>query len=417
MYQRFPDLIRPFLYLLVGKPLIKVTGTNGKGSLCAMIEACLASDGTRTGLFTSPHLSRVAERFRVAGTEVSVDTIDRHAEEVLRIAREEVDARGESYRPSFFECLILIAMHIFHEQQVDVAVFEAGVGGYNDATSFLPGQLSVITSVGMDHKAQLGDSLEAIAADKAGIASPGGHLVIGPEVAPPLRTIIEEDARLRRVEVSQATLDGLSPSWLGLHHPTVITMSMNDQPTVYNLPLLGRHQVSNFATLVTVMQALERQGIIRNLESLKGVENTRWSGRLEVRNGNPCYVIDAAHNEHGVLALINSLTDLVPYAERVLLYGTSAEKDYRAYLGRLSQLAPQVFLVDGFHRAEQTSVVAEALSSDFQCSGTFSTPRQAVEFFSTEPAYHDRVIVAMGSIFMIGELIDCLDSLGLQKTR
>lgn len=411
MYKRFPVLINPYLNLLAEQRIIKVTGTNGKGSLCAMLEACLGYEGLRVGLFTSPHLTRVTERFRVAGVEVSPDMLDRHAEKVLRIVHQIDDKYGDPYIPSFFECLILIAIQLFHEQQVNVAIFEAGVGGYNDATSLLSGEFSVITNIGMDHKEQLGNSLEAIAADKAGIASPKTHLVLGPDISPSLRSVIEEDARARGVAVCQASLEGLQATWMGLHHPTLIDMSINGQIIHYDLPLLGRYQVGNFATLVALIGILAQQGVVHNLCCLKGVEQTRWAGRLDVRNGSPCYIIDAAHNEHGILALINSLADLVPYSERILLYGASAEKDYRAYLSHLSQLAPQAYLVEGFYRAEKASVIADMLPDDCNWLQIFPSPKHAIEFFAKSPLHKHKFIVATGSIFMIGEIMNCLDSM------
>jgi dihydrofolate synthase/folylpolyglutamate synthase len=411
MDRRFPQLIKDHVELLAGRRIVKVTGTNGKGSVCAMLEACLRYEGLRVGLFTSPHLSRVTERFRVAGVEASSEMLERHAEEVLRIVRQVVDEYGDLYTPSFFECLVLIAIRLFSAQQVDVAIFEAGVGGYNDATSLLPGEFSVINNIGLDHREQLGDSLEAIAADKAGIASPDAHLVLGADISPTLRRVIEEDVHSRGVAVWQASLEGLRANWSGLHHPTLIDLSIRGQTVGYELPLLGRHQVVNFATVVAVVGMLARRGVVRDFGCLKGVEQTRWAGRLDVRDGSPCYIIDAAHNEHGMLALINSLDDLVPYTERVLLYGASAEKDYRAYLPHLSQLAPEAYLVEGFYRAEKASVIADLLPDDYQRLRIFPSPKDAVEFFAKSHVHRHKSIVATGSIFMIGEIMSCLDSL------
>ena len=411
MYKRFPVFIEPYLSLLAKPRIVKVTGTNGKGSLCAMLEACLEYEGLRVGLFTSPHLSRVAERFRIAGLEVSDKVLDRHAEEVLRIVTRLVDKYGESYTPSFFECLVLIAIHLFSEKQVDVAIFEAGVGGYNDAIGLLPGEFSAITSVGMDHKEQLGDSLEAIAADKAGIASRNSCLVIGSNISSSLRKIIEADVNARGVEIYPASLEGLQATWLGLHHPTRIDMSINGETVRYDLPLLGRYQLENFATLVALIGILAQRGVIRDLSCLKGVEQTRWAGRLEIRDGSPCYIIDAAHNEHAILALINSLDDLVPYSERVLLYGASGEKDYKAYLPHLSLIAPEIYLVEGFYRAEKAKVIEEMLVEDFKSLQIFPSARDAIRFFSDSPLHGSKFIIATGSIYMIGELMNCLDSM------
>jgi dihydrofolate synthase/folylpolyglutamate synthase len=165
---------------------------------------------------------------------------------------------------------------------------------------------------------------------------------------------------------------------------------------------------------VALIRILARQGVVQGSHCLKGVEQTRWAGRLDVRDGSPCYIIDAAHNEHGILALIDSLADLVPYSERILLYGASAEKDYRAYLPHLSKLAPQVYLVDGFYRAEEASTIAGMLPGDCNWLQIFSSPGDAVEFFAKSPIHKDKFIIAAGSIFMIGEIMNCLDSMKSQ---
>lgn len=410
MSERFFVLVKPYLNLLKGRRVVKVAGTNGKGSLCAMLEACVEFEGLRAGLFTSPHLSRVTERFRVGGVEVSPEVLERHAEEVLRDVRRAVESRGEASTPSFFECLILIALRLFREERVDVAIFEAGVGGYNDAVSLLPGEFSAITSIGMDHRERLGDSLEAIAADKAGIASPDSYLIPGPDIPPTLRRIIEADACARGITVCRASLDCVRVIESGLRRPTLVEVSDGGEVVRCELPLLGRHQVGNFATLVALVRVLARRGVVGGLRCLKGVGGTRWAGRLEVRDGQPSYVIDAAHNEQGVAALVASLSDLVPYSERVLLYGASAEKDYRAYLPRLPQLAPEVYLVEGFHRAERTSVIKPLLPGGCRVMRAFGSPEEAVKYFAASPSHRRKFIVAAGSIFMIGELMSRLDS-------
>ncbi len=409
MHARFSILTKAHQDFPVWQRVVKVTGTNGKGSVCAMLEACLGSAGQKVGLFTSPHLFRVTERFRVAGVDVSSDTLDRYAEGVLSTVHDVISEHGETHTPSFFECLLLIALQLFHDENVDVAIFEAGVGGYNDAVSLLAGEFSVITNIGMDHKKQLGDSLEAIAADKAGIASKDAQLILGPDISESLRRIIEERLQGQSVSISQASLDELRPTCSGLDQPTLIDMLVDGRMERYELPLLGRHQVGNFATVVAVLRAMAEHGVVHDLDCLKGVARTRWPGRMEVRSGSPRYVIDAAHNENGIRALTDALADLVPYSERVLLFGTSIDKDYAAYVQDLSRLAPEAFVVEGFHHAQRASVIADLMPGSFNRLQVFQSPRDAVEFFRKSPLYKDRTIVATGSIFLIGELMNLLD--------
>ena len=310
----------------------------------------------------------------------------------------------------------LIALHLFHDQNVDVAIFEAGVGGHNDATSLLNGEFSVITNIGLDHKKQLGDSLAAIAADKAGIASQNAHLILGPDISQSLRGVIEADVRNRDVVIDQASYQGLSASWSGLDHPTRIEMLADDGQTLeYELPLLGRYQVGNFATVVALIRVLAEKGVVSDLECLKGIAKTRWHGRLEVRNGSPRYLIDAAHNKHGMLALRDSLADLVPYTKRLLVFGASSEKDYKAYLPHLCEIAPEIYLVEGFYRAEPARILAEAMPENCNWLRIFPSPGAVAEFLETSPLHKDKVVVAAGSIFMIGELMNSLDARDLQE--
>ena len=376
---RFRAFIEPLQPLLSDMRIIKVAGTNGKGSVCAMLEACLGRAGHRTGMFTSPHLSRITERFRIGGNEVALDELGRAAQEVLRAARRLVAKEGEAYLPSFFEALIVIALLLFREQQVTVAIIEAGVGGYSDATSLLPAEVAIITSIGLDHQKELGDSLAAIAADKAGVATAAKCLIVGPDIPHDLRAVIADDARVREVGMRQATTDGARARLGDLRQPTRVEMSAGGKTLSVTVPLLGRHQVSNFATVAATVEALTEMNIVGGVECLAGVEQTSWPGRLEVCDTAPRLILDAAHNEHGLRALIESLDGLLPYDERVLLYGASLGKDVEACLPQLAHIAPEVYLVEGFYRARPASSIAEKLPAECGYARSFTSPRQAME--------------------------------------
>jgi dihydrofolate synthase / folylpolyglutamate synthase len=384
--------------------IIKVAGTNGKGSVCAMLEACLGCAGQRVGMFTSPHLSRITERFRIAGAEVALDELDAIAQEVLRVARRLAAKEGEVYVPSFFEALIVMAILLFHEHKVNTAIIEAGVGGYTDATSLLPAEIAVITSIGLDHQKELGGTLAAIAADKAGIATAADCLILGPDIPPDLRAIIANDTRVREIAVRQAQADSGRVRLGDLRHPTRIEVNADGETLLITLPLLGRHQVSNFATVTATVQALAQMAIIGGIECLAGVELTTWAGRLEVCDTAPRIILDAAHNEHGLRALAESLDDLLPYGERVLLYGASLGKDYESCLPLLPRLAPETYLVEGFYRARSASSIAARLPAECGYAQSFPSPRQAVEYFNHYSGFGGRTLIAAGSIFMIGEL-------------
>lgn len=408
---RFPLFLEQFDDYLKDLRIIKVGGTNGKGSVCALLEGCFRREGFEVGMFTSPHLLRIAERFRINGEEISDGELGVFSGEVLRTVRKTVHLHGESCVPSFFESLIAIALLFFRHHKVNIAIFEAGVGGYNDATSMLPADVSVITSIGMDHQDRLGASLDAIAADKVGIASAGGYLVVGPDIDPPLLQIIKKDADSRNIRMSQASLVGLRVRIGDLQHFTRIDLTIEGQDVTCSLPVLGRHQVKNFATVAEILRILSRLGIVSGPQCLAGVQQTRWRGRLECFGERPGFILDAAHNEQGIEALIDSLADLIPYSERVLVYGASVGKDYSSSLPRLMDIAPEVYLIDGFYRAERTEIIAGKLSEDCNHPGDFASSEHAVRFFTEKQSYADKSVIATGSIFMIGDLMKYLDSL------
>lgn len=406
--------------------VVKVAGTNGKGSVCAMLEAALLRDGRRVGLFTSPHLVSPAERFRVGGRDVADGLLDRRAAAIGREVAAIVEARGEAWRPSFFELLVLVAVRLFREAEVDVAIFEAGVGGYNDATRFLREDLAVITSVALDHRDRLGDTVEEIAADKAGIASDGAVLVLGPGVGESARAVIERDAAGRGVHIVEAPglpdavvsgdeeeeeegEEGEEGGRHGLVGLTPVRVSVPGERGAISvtLPLLGPHQVENLAVVVTALECLRNKGILRTRDSVLGVSGARWAGRMEVvaLPGGVTVILDVAHNEHGMAALARALWG-VPRSRRVVVYGASADKDFGACLRHLWRMGSEIHVVSGFHRAAGAGVIGEALRVDAR--GIQEGGAEIVEHAELEGALdavkgmRGKVVVITGSVFLVG---------------
>ncbi len=402
---RVPLLLSPWLPWLDCLPVIKVAGTNGKGSVSAMLSAVLRRAGHRPGLFTSPHLARVHERFRVDEREPDSETLERHAARVLHHARALVARHGEALRPSFFEALLALALDLFREAGADALVIEAGVGGAHDATSLLPGTLGAITSIGLDHQDVLGAGLEAIAADKAGIVGPGAHLVLGPRIPPALRAHIA--AHAPGVTLSTARADELRASFRGAR-PTRVELDRDDGPLALDLPLLGAHQIDNLATVVALARQLVARGVLSDLRALAGVAEARWPGRLEVRPGTPRVVLDAAHNPEGLAALADALDDLAPRAERLLAFGLASGKDTAACLAFVPRLAPAVLLVDGFYRARAAVELRAALPAQVACLG-FATPAELARRLDRGEITPTTTVVVAGSIFLIGALRAALD--------
>jgi dihydrofolate synthase/folylpolyglutamate synthase len=280
---------------------VHVAGTNGKGSVCAMVESIARAHGLRTGLYTSPHLCRFAERIRIGGEPID----DRELADLLRHA---LDAGPDL---SFFETATLAAFLAFRVARVDIAVVEVGIGGRLDATNLIPTpRAAAITRIALDHTDRLGTTLVDIAREKAGIAKPGLDIVLGP-TAPEVRAAIDDVAR-----ANGAT-----------------TSDVRDVPVPTRIGLEGDHQKD---TARIAARLGERIGATATAID-EGIARVRWPGRLERIDG---WLLDAAHNPDGAEALARYLTSAVVTAGTlVLVFGALGDKDWRAMLAILAPLA------------------------------------------------------------------------------
>jgi dihydrofolate synthase/folylpolyglutamate synthase len=393
------------------RTIVKITGTNGKGSVCAMLAASLQADGKSVGLFTSPHLTRVNERIRINSIEISNLEMEEYAVGLRCILEKWIERMGLEYLPSFFEILILIALRAFNRAAVDVAIFEAGIGGTNDAVSLLPGQLAAITSVGMDHCEILGDSLCAIAIDKAGIASPNTPLVLGPNFSPDVIEAVMQQCRRTDVPLvicDSNEVDIQSHSLEGIHF--ICSDSLGE--TVGFLNLAGLHQVNNLVVVLKLLSILHEKGIVTDFAvACSGLSAVDWPCRLTLIEQDPRWLLDVAHNAHAIEALTQSLNLLLPFSERVLLFGAAQNKDYLAYLDKLSELAPVIYLVDGFHRATSVNHLAKLLNNETNISiqDKFTSIESAVEALNVVLSTQGKTIVVAGSVFLAGAVLNALN--------
>jgi dihydrofolate synthase/folylpolyglutamate synthase len=335
-----------------------VAGTNGKGSVCAMVESIARADGRRTGLYTSPHLCRFAERIRIDGEPIEDDRLAALLERALE----------PSLDLSFFEAATLAAFLAFQEAKVDVAVVEVGLGGRLDATNVLPRpRAAAITRIAFDHTDRLGPTLADIAREKAGIAKPGLDLVLGP-MAPDVRAAIDEVARARGATTSDAS---------AVEPPAVVGLA-------------GAHQRDN-ARIAAVLGA--RIGATpRAVE--EGIGRVRWPGRLE-RIGD--FLLDAAHNPDGASALAAHLVSLgVPASEVTLVFGTLADKDWRTMLDMLAPHAARRIYVPP-QGAARTAVDPEAMAAVHRGLAA-SSMAEALAL-----ARSSSLVVVAGSLVLVGD--------------
>lgn len=386
---------------------IWVVGTNGKGSVSAMLASMLRSAGLRVGLYTSPHLVSVTERIQVDGRPIGEDAFAAGIAR-LREALGPIPEEGTGYRTTF-ELLTALAMLSFREARVDVAVVEAGLGARLDATSVIDPILSVITPVHLDHTATLGRTLAEIARDKAGAVRAGAALVTAPQTAA-VRAVLRHE--VSSVGPTTWTRVGIDIRYRGLpvgdgFYGAVISAG-NWRVNLDALPLRGEHQVPNAATAVGAIR-----GIMPDVSPetvVRGLAAARWPGRLEVVSGEPIILLDGAHNPHGVRALARFLGrwDRARGRDLVALVAISTGKDVRCILHVLGQhVKAMVACTAVAGRGVPAEEVAKAASDLGYPAVAIADPKTALAH-ARHAAGPDGVVVVCGSLYVVGAVASML---------
>jgi dihydrofolate synthase / folylpolyglutamate synthase len=371
-------------------PAIVVGGTNGKGSVATMLATVLGSAGYKVGLFTSPHLHRLVERFRVGGKSVSQAELARR----ITAFRPYLEA-NETPALTFFEVATLIALELFRDARCDVSVLEVGLGGRLDATNAVRPLVSVITSVALDHTDRLGTTLPAIAREKAGILKQGVPAVSGVR-AREARSVIA--ARARRVGAALAVIDrdfgaiqrgSRFEVWTATRRASDLAM-----------PLGGGYQADNLACAVAALDAVATRFPVDERSLRRGLARVRWPGRLELLPGAPAVLCDAAHNPHACAALARHLREACGhYRRKVLLFGVMRDKDHGAMLALLApELDAMVFTSVDTGRA----VPAEELATEYGGEAR-EWPVDALAL-ARKRAGKRGLVVACGSIYVMSQV-------------
>lgn len=310
-----------------GLKFLHVAGTNGKGSVCTYLDTILRRAGYQTGLYTSPYLERFPERIRVNGIEASEEAIADAATRVREAA--EAMCRDALDHPTFFELVTATAMLIYAQAQVDIVVLETGLGGRLDATNVVIPEVSVITAIGLDHTSVLGDTIEAIAGEKAGIMKEDVPVVVYPQPFAAASATLMHHAREKNcpyydvgqahIRLKQFSLDGqtFTLSYQG--------MDLGE----FSCALLGSFQMLNASTAILAAMVLGQKGDFKiPMEAIRqGIADARWAGRLEVVSREPFVLIDGAHNPQGAEELTRCLRNFFPAGDCVLVTGVMHTKD------------------------------------------------------------------------------------------
>ena len=319
-------------------PIIHVTGTNGKGSTIAFMRELFAAHGKKVGTFTSPHIISINDRICINGQPIADEDFIRTANQVKEMEKTLLETHDQL---SFFELLTLIALLYFKEQDVDLVLLEVGIGGLLDTTNVVTGEIAVITSIGLDHQETLGDSLEEIAGQKAGIFKAGKKAVIA-KLAPEAELVCQSKARELDVGFYQAGQDFTLKA--GNFSSSLASFSRLE------IGLEGTYQQENAALALQtflLFMASREEGVEEELVR-QALQETHWAGRLE-RIRSQIY-IDGAHNLPALTRLVEFIQEKIQQGHQVrVLFGALKRKDYQGMLGYLSEQLPQVELkVTGF---------------------------------------------------------------------
>lgn len=324
---------------------VHVAGTKGKGSTSAMIASILRQEGYRTGLYTSPHLHTFRERIQLDGELIP-------ERDVTDGVRRLLDAASQTPGITTFELITALAFDYFARQGTEWAVLEVGMGGRLDATNVVRPQVSVITSISYDHMTYLGDTLPAIAAEKAGIIKAGVPVVSAPQPAE-VAAVISSVARDNGVLLGVVGRDWLWESTRVSSESQQFTVWRSEASHIrasYVLPLLGSHQLANAVTAIAAVEVLRTQSTAVRESSLSaGLANVRWPGRLEVLSRSPWVIVDGAHNGDSMKKLVATLADLFRYDRLVTILGVSADKDIDRVLDAVLPAADHILVTKANH--------------------------------------------------------------------
>ena len=379
---------------------VHIAGTNGKGSVSHMLAAIFQTAGYKTGLYTSPHLKDFRERIKVNGEMISKKFIIDFTEKIRPLIAET--------EPSFFEITVAMAFDYFKEQKADIAIIETGLGGRLDSTNIIVPELSVITNIGMDHMNILGDSLEKIAGEKAGIIKDEVPVVVG-EVLPETQPVFETTAKEKNAALFIASQKRQAVDWKWKNHELIVEVAEEHATDhkIYHLDLPGIYQRKNLLTVLEACYQLKRKGwksddeiihkALKNVKKLTGLH-----GRWDIINQHPTIVLDVAHNEDGMKQLVEQ-AEVTDHHELHIILGIVKDKEVDGVLALLPKTAQYYFTQAHIPRAlDSESLLRKAESYGLKGKkyDDVNTALKEVKGMADK----DDLIIVCGSIFLVGEV-------------
>ncbi len=377
---------------------VHVAGTNGKGSFCSMLSKILEKQGLRVGLFTSPYIRFFNERMQVNSQPISNEALA----EITTLVRPYAEAMSD--KPTEFELISAIAFEYFRRKKCDIVVLEAGMGGRLDSTNIIDSPvLSVITGIALDHTAFLGDTVEKIAAEKAGIIKKGCPVLFG-GAHTGAREVIEAAAREKgseffvtdysRLDVKGATLDGTCFNF-GLWRDM-------------NIKLLGLYQPKNAASVLTAVEILGKYGVkISDSAVREGLSAARWQARFEIISREPLTLFDGAHNPEGIDSAVESIKHYFGKERVYVLSGVLGDKDYGHIAGKICEVAQKVFTMTPDNpRALSAESYAEEFTERGVAAFAFPSLSEAYAEAKKKARADGRALVVLGSLYTYAQIIE-----------
>lgn len=379
---------------------VHITGTNGKGSTCAMLASVLRSAGYKTGLYTSPYIFRFNERMQIDGAPISDGALCALVEELQPLADSMEDV------PTEFELVTAIGLTWFSREKCDIVVCEVGMGGEFDATNVIPPpEVAVFTNIGLDHTAVLGSTVEKIAATKAGIIKPGCSAVLYPST-PSVQAVIEGRCREQHVPLEAVRFSGMRCVSDDLDGQVF------DLPprTGLRLPLLGGHQLRNAATALTAADVLRQRGWHIPEDAVRqGLAAVTWPGRFQVVRRHPTVILDGGHNPQCMEALAGAIREYLPGQSVTVLTGVLGDKDFAQMYDHIAPLAARFIAITPDNpRALPAPQLAAYLNRYGKPVTVCRTiPDGVAQLLAQTPT--DGAAVCCGSLYLLGDVAQALE--------
>ena len=385
--------------------VIHVAGTNGKGSVCRFMSSILRCEGYKTGLYLSPHLIDFRERFQLNDTFISKDGLVEIVKQLKPVVNEFISKGGQL---TYFELCTIIAFVFFSNEKVDYAVIEVGLGGRYDATNVVEPLVSVITNVSLDHQKHLGDSIQDIAHEKAGIIKSEVPVVTGAEGL--ALSVIQKKCESLQVQLSIVSNDMIETISSVTEQQILFHGFFNDYEV--HTHQLGLYQPINIAVSITSIEILQQQGVYITKESIiTGIEQMNHPGRMQVLTHHPYIIVDGAHNSEAMKLAVKSIITLFPSKKIIIIFGVMKDKDIKNILDELVPIANRIIVTEPKQeRSAKSEKIAEII---FQINRSIkiiqtTSVNEALEK-ALEIAHKDDVIFGTGSLFTVGELIQNIE--------